>query len=84
MSHYIVPRIDAAASEYRNKVRQMQIKDLGSALRWGLHLSQEEHAELERANPSTLGHPDQHLSQMYWKNFMSSPESKPFRVQDKI
>jgi hypothetical protein len=49
-------------------------------MRLALHLSDVEADRLESLNPDTLGHDDDQLRKMYWRQFIESPESAPFRV----
>jgi hypothetical protein len=82
MSRYLTPPLHPLANQYRMKARQETIKDACSkTMRWALHLASEELAGLERLNPETLGIDDPQLRRHYWKDFIESPESEPFRVQ---
>ena len=83
---YRTPEQDPRAAEFRKKANQMRIRDLGSkTMRWALHLSDLENAQLEAMNPDTLGrHDDEHLRSGYWADFISRPESAPFRVRPKV
>jgi len=81
---YVTGCIDARAAEYRKKVNRLAPKDLKDCARWGLHLSDLEHAWLVKNNQDTLGHNDSRLHDMYWKDFISNPASKPYRVQENI
>ena len=76
--------IDPRPAEYRKRVNTLKVRDLKDCARWGLHLSQEEHAFLVARNPDTLGHDDQAIADKYWALFMGDPASKPYRIQDKI
>ena len=83
---YRTPRPDKRASSFRAKANQMQVRDLGSkSMRWALHLSDLENDALERLNPETLGrHDDERLRAHYWADFISKPESAPFRVRGRV
>ena len=83
---YRTPEPDPRAAEFRKKANQMRIRDLGSkTMRWALHLSDLENAQLEAMNPDTLGrHDDEHLRSHYWADFICRPESAPFRVRPKL
>ena len=62
-------------------MRQQRPKDLASrTMRLALHLSDVEAGRLESLNPDTLGHDDAALRANYWRRFIESPESAPFRV----
>lgn len=75
--------LDPRAAETRAMISKQQVKDLASStMRWGLHLSTEEAEALEQLNPDTLGHTDARIRSNYWQKFMTSPESKPYRVQN--
>ena len=76
--------IDPRPAEYRKRVNGLIIRDLKDFARWGLHLSDIEHASLMSNNPDTLGHPDQQLQAKYWKDFTTSLASTPYKVQGKV
>ena len=76
--------IDPRPAEYRKRANSRSVRDLKDFARWGLHLSTEEHESLLRNNPETLGHPDHALQDKYWKQFINSPASKPYRIQEHI
>jgi hypothetical protein len=76
--------IDPRPAEFRKRVNTLSVRDLQDCARWGLHLSTEEQYSLLLRNPETLGHPDQEIASKYWKQFMSHPASKPYRVQEVI
>lgn len=82
LSRYLTPPLHPLADNFRQTARRQTIKDACSkTMRWALHLASEELAGLERLNPDTLGAPDPQLRRAYWKDFIESPESEPFRVQ---
>jgi len=76
--------IDPRPAEYRKRVNTIALNDLRDCARWGLHLSDLEHDWLTRMNPDTLGHDDSKLHDMYWKDFVNDPASKPYRIQEHI
>lgn len=76
--------IDPRPAAYRKKVNGIALRDFKDWGRWGLHLSEEELASLKIKNPDTLGHDDQRIAASYWKKFIASPESKPYRIQENI
>jgi hypothetical protein len=75
--------IDPRAAETRKQLNRLEIRDLGSqTMRWALHLSEKEMAQLERLNPDTLGNfsdPKQYNAE--WAKFINHPASKPYKVQ---
>ena len=82
---YNVGFIDPRAQQTRTTMLQGIARDFSDkSLRWALHMSEEEANWLERNNPDTLGHTDIGLRKGYWKHFASSPESKPYRMREKI
>jgi len=81
---FVTGFIDPRPAEYRKKLNRLTIRDLADSCRWGLHLSEDEHAYLRRNNPDTLGHPDQAIAKACWKEFLNHPSSKPYRVQEVI
>ena len=77
--------IDPRPERFRRQCRNTIPKDLADkTMRWALHLSEEEHHWLTVNNPDTLGCPDQLLRNGYWRKFSESPESKPYRIQQRI
>lgn len=83
---YRVPPADRFAANERARLTGLgDPRDLaGGTMRLALHLSIQEHDELVRLNPDTLGAPDQKLADLYWYDFCSSPESAPFRVHSRV
>jgi hypothetical protein len=85
-SKYVVPLIDPTFAARRQLIRQGEIRDLGvGTMRPALHLSCQEHDLLELANPETLGrNDDERLKSQYWRDFINSPYSEPFRLGNKV
>lgn len=80
MSHYKT-WIDPRAAITRREMRANAPKDICSGtLRLALHLSEQEHLFLERANPDTLGLPDGVEHDTAWGNFIKHPDSAAYRV----
>ena len=83
---YVTCQLDPRAKAFRAKAQHNPIRDLCTkTMRWALHLSDLEAAALERLNPDTLGrHDDERLRGQYWADFISRPESAPFRIQERV
>ena len=78
-----VPFIDPEGARHRRRlVMGDRPRDLASrTMRLALHLTDSEHAALEAFNPDTLGrHDDERLRSQYWRQFIESSASAPFRV----
>ena len=74
--------LDPRAAATRSVFRKQTVKDLAAkTMRWGLHLSEEESLALCQLNPDTLGCEDQKLRELYWRKFLESPSSAPYRIQ---
>jgi len=76
--------IDPRAALTRKKLRSKKLNDLADTMRWGLHMSEQEADWLAFHNPETLGCSDTKLRSGYWKHFIMSEASIPYRVQEKI
>ena len=77
--------IDPRPAEYRKKLNLLMPRDLEGIGRWGLHMSEEEYNFLVAANPDTLGIVgDSKLHDKYWKEFLCSRASIPYRVREHI
>lgn len=73
--------LDPRATATRQQMRRSAPRDIASGtLRLALHLSDLEHAYLERANPDTLGLPEGIEHDTAWANFIKHPDSAPYRV----
>jgi hypothetical protein len=83
---YVVPLIDPVAATERALIRQGMVKDLAlGTMRPALRMSMMEHDLLELANPETLGrNDDERLKSQYWRDFINSPYSEPFRLGNKV
>lgn len=80
---YHVPQVRHGLAELeRIRLRALgRPRDLCSGtMRLALHLAEEEADELIRLNPDTLGHSDDKLRDLYWRDFCESPDSAPYRV----
>ena len=74
--------VDPLAAKTRQRIRTVTVKDLASkTMRWALHLSAIEANYLECMNPETLGRTDdERIRSNYWKQFIDSPASTPFKI----
>ena len=76
--------IDHRAEPYRAQVRRGVVRDLGhGTMRPALHLTDLEHAYLQRNNPE-LGQEDSRLRSAAWLKFITSHDSDPYKVQAHI
>lgn len=85
--HFYTPPLDPMASLTRIRLRAMgKPRDMaGGVARMALHLSELEYEQLCALNPDSLGiKGDDVLMNLYWRAFCEAPESKPFRVQERV
>ena len=83
MQRRYLAMIDPKAQAYRAEILRGPVNDLAGVARPALHLSAEEHEYLERANPE-LSQEDAQLRAKAWLDFIHHPDSRPFRVQERI
>lgn len=68
--------------EQNRQLRREGLKDLSFG-RWALSIPPIDYKKLVKANPA-LNAPDAVERTLAWKRFMASPESIPYRVNERI
>lgn len=74
-------RAEATRQIYRKLEQPLSREAVG---RMALHMSNEEQEDLIANNPYTLGHPESAMAKCYWRIFVESSDSDPYKIRRKV